>query len=61
MIARDSRPEMQKIWSEEGKLSRRLEVGLAAVGGWAASTCSHDPHRAWQTLSFASDRGPEEA
>ena len=35
MIARYSRPEMQRIWSEEGKLARWLEVELAALDGWA--------------------------
>ncbi len=35
MIARYSRPEMNRIWSEEGKLARWLEVELAALDGWA--------------------------
>ena len=35
MIARYSRPEMSRIWSEEGKLARWLEVELAALDGWA--------------------------
>ncbi len=35
MIARYSRPEMTRIWSEEGKLARWLEVELAALEGWA--------------------------
>jgi adenylosuccinate lyase len=35
MIARYSRPEMRRIWSEEGKLARWLEVELAALDGWA--------------------------
>jgi adenylosuccinate lyase len=35
MIARYSRPEMKRIWSEEGKLARWLEVELAALEGWA--------------------------
>ena len=35
MIARYSRPAMAKIWSEEGKLARWLEVELAALEGWA--------------------------
>ena len=35
MIARYSRPEMTRIWSDEGKLERWLEVELAALDGWA--------------------------
>ncbi len=35
MIARYSRPEMNRIWSEEGRLARWLEVELAALDGWA--------------------------
>jgi adenylosuccinate lyase len=35
VIARYSRPEMSRIWSEEGKLERWLEVELAALDGWA--------------------------
>ncbi len=35
MIARYSRPEMSRIWSEEGKLARWLDVELAALEGWA--------------------------
>ena len=35
MIARYSRPAMQRVWSEEGKLARWLEVELAALEGWA--------------------------
>ncbi|NUR77360.1 MAG: adenylosuccinate lyase [Thermoleophilia bacterium] len=35
MIARYCRPEMSRIWSEEGKLARWLEVELAALDGWA--------------------------
>jgi adenylosuccinate lyase len=35
MIARYSRPEMSRIWAEEGKLARWLEVELAALDGWA--------------------------
>ena len=35
MIARYSRPAMQAIWSEEGKLASWLEVELAAFDGWA--------------------------
>jgi adenylosuccinate lyase len=34
VIARYSRPEMSRIWSEEGKLERWLEVELAALDGW---------------------------
>ena len=35
MIARYSRPAMSRIWSEEGKLERWLEVELAALDAWA--------------------------
>jgi adenylosuccinate lyase len=35
VIARYSRPEMSRIWSEEGKLAGWLEVELAALEGWA--------------------------
>src|SRR5829696_9243933 len=35
VIARYSRPEMSRIWAEEGKLARWLEVELAALDGWA--------------------------
>jgi adenylosuccinate lyase len=35
VIARYSRPEMSRIWSEEGKLARWLEVELAALDAWA--------------------------
>ena len=35
VIARYSRPAMQAIWSDEGKLARWLEVELAALEGWA--------------------------
>ena len=35
MIPRYSRPEMTRIWSEEAKLSRWLEVELAALAAWA--------------------------
>jgi adenylosuccinate lyase len=34
MIARYSRPAMARIWSDEGKLERWLEVELAALDGW---------------------------
>ena len=34
MIARYARPEMSRIWSEEGKLEGWLEVELAALDGW---------------------------
>jgi adenylosuccinate lyase len=34
VIARYSRPEMSRIWSEQGKLARWLEVELAALEGW---------------------------
>jgi adenylosuccinate lyase len=36
VIARYSRPEMARIWSDEAKLERWLEVELAALDGWAA-------------------------
>jgi adenylosuccinate lyase len=35
VIARYSRPAMARIWSEEGKLERWLDVELAALDGWA--------------------------
>ena len=35
MIARYARPEMSRIWSEEGKLARWLDVELAALDAWA--------------------------
>jgi adenylosuccinate lyase len=35
VIARYSRPEMSRIWSEQGKLEGWLEVELAALDGWA--------------------------
>ncbi len=35
MIARYARPAMAKIWSEESKLARWLEVELAALDAWA--------------------------
>ncbi|HEY6960492.1 MAG TPA: adenylosuccinate lyase [Gaiellaceae bacterium] len=35
MIARYSRPDMSRIWSEEGKLARWFEVELAALDAWA--------------------------
>jgi adenylosuccinate lyase len=35
VIARYSRPEMRRIWSEEGKLARWFEVELAALDAWA--------------------------
>ncbi len=35
MIARYSRPAMQRVWSEEGKLARWLDVEVAALVGWA--------------------------
>jgi len=34
VIARYSRPEMNRIWSEEGRLARWFEVELAALDGW---------------------------
>jgi adenylosuccinate lyase len=36
VIARYSRPAMARIWSDEGRLARWLEVELAALDGWAA-------------------------
>ena len=35
MIARYARPEMRRIWSEEGRLARWFEVELAALDAWA--------------------------
>jgi adenylosuccinate lyase len=35
VIARYSRPAMARIWSDEGKLARWLDVELAALDGWA--------------------------
>jgi adenylosuccinate lyase len=35
VIARYSRPAMQRVWSEESRLARWLEVELAALDGWA--------------------------
>ena len=35
MIARYSRPDMKRVWSEESRLARLLEVELAALDGWA--------------------------
>jgi adenylosuccinate lyase len=35
VIARYARPEMSRVWSEEGKLERWLEVELAALDAWA--------------------------
>ena len=35
MIARYSRPAMRRIWSDEEKLARWLDVELAALEGWA--------------------------
>jgi adenylosuccinate lyase len=37
VIARYSRPEMSRIWSEEGKLARWFEVELAALDAWAVT------------------------
>jgi adenylosuccinate lyase len=34
VIARYSRPDMNRIWSEEGRLARWFEVELAALDGW---------------------------
>src|SRR5579862_8712790 len=35
VIARYSRPEMARIWSDEGRLTRWLDVELAALDAWA--------------------------
>jgi len=35
VIARYARPEMRRIWSEEGKLAHWFEVELAALDAWA--------------------------
>jgi adenylosuccinate lyase len=35
VIARYSRPAMARVWSDEAKLARWLEVELAALEGWA--------------------------
>jgi adenylosuccinate lyase len=35
VIARYSRPAMKRIWSDESRLARWLEVELAALEGWA--------------------------
>jgi adenylosuccinate lyase len=35
VIARYARPEMCRIWSEEGKLTRWFDVELAALDAWA--------------------------
>ena len=35
MIARYARPEMRRIWSEQGKLARWFDVELAALDAWA--------------------------
>jgi len=35
VIARYSRPAMARIWSDEGKFARWLDVELAALEGWA--------------------------
>jgi len=35
VIARYARPEMRRIWSEEGRLARWFEVELAALDAWA--------------------------
>jgi adenylosuccinate lyase len=36
VIERYSRPAMKRIWSDESRLARWLEVELAALAGWAA-------------------------
>jgi adenylosuccinate lyase len=36
VIPRYSRPAMARIWSDEGRLARWLEVELAALDGWAS-------------------------
>ena len=35
MIARYARPDMDRIWSDEGRLARWLEVEIAALEAWA--------------------------
>jgi adenylosuccinate lyase len=35
VIARYARPEMRRIWSEEGKLARWFDVELSALDAWA--------------------------
>ena len=35
MIERYSRPEMKRVWSDEGKFDRWLEVEMAVCEGWA--------------------------
>jgi adenylosuccinate lyase len=35
VIARYSRPDMKRVWSEESRIARLLEVELAALDGWA--------------------------
>src|SRR5437660_10266885 len=35
VIPRYSRPEMSRVWSEEAKLERWLEVEVAALEAWA--------------------------
>ncbi|MFP3898457.1 MAG: adenylosuccinate lyase [Dehalococcoidia bacterium] len=35
MIERYSRPEMKRVWSDEGKFERWLEVEIAVCEGWA--------------------------
>jgi adenylosuccinate lyase len=37
VIARYSRPAMSRVWSDESRLARWLEVELAALDGWAAA------------------------
>ena len=36
MISRYSRPAMARIWSDEARLARMLDVELAALAGWSA-------------------------
>ena len=35
MIERYSRPEMKRVWSEENKFAKWLEVEIAACDAWA--------------------------
>ena len=35
MIERYSRPEMKKVWSDEGKFDKWLQVEMAACEAWA--------------------------
>jgi adenylosuccinate lyase len=58
VIARYSRPEMARIWADESKLRRWLDVELAALEGWAAAGVV--PAQAVAAIA-ASARAPEPA